>query len=1137
MGRSAYEICCMGMQVVKVNRFSGFVLLFFAFGLLVMNQTAWAAPAATLLREPYVQNVKPTSLYIVWTTQGDGASEVRYGVGGHGLTAVATSTLFTTSDKAPYDQYYVHEAFLSGLTPDTLYQYKIFTGGDDLTPGGSITFRSGKPSSATSFRFAALGDSGQGGTGQNGVANRLEQLQPDLVVHTGDMVYNTTYKTIEERYFQVYDDLIQSVWLAPLAGNHDTAYNSGRSFADVFVNPTNGAADPIEAEMYYSFDYANAHFTVITSEWPYRKGSAQYNWLQNDLASSNAQWKFVMFHLPMYYTDQDQALKTNGTATSDLVPLFEQFGVDVVLGGDVHFYERMVPLKGGKATNTDDGGILYVVTGGGGAGLRDAGNPPWHSLTANKGSVFHTVMFDVNDCMLEFSAVKGGSDAFDASDIFDTFTIDHCVGAPTADFSANVVSGATPLTVDFSDLSSGKPTAWSWNFGDGATSTSRNPSHTYVTPGTYTVELAVSNSLGNHVKTRMDYITVTEPPLTQFKLAQSKYDVNEAGGPSLTVTVVATWPPSKPTTVKYATSNGTAKSGSDYQSSSGTLTFAVGETSKTFTVKILNDAVAEEPETLKVKLSEAELATPTEATITIVDDDVAAGVRFAQANFNGAEQDGVAEVSVQLTQVYTAPVSVQVGVGNLTAVSPADYTAAIATALVFTPGETIKTVPLTLFEDVLVEGEEQVQLTLSNVMSSSLLAPQTATFTILDNDSYPMVQFSSGSYAVEEAAGEATVTVELTKPFYEAVTVGYGTSNGSAVSGSDYTAKSGTLTFAAGQVLATFTVPIVDDGVIETTETVSLLLQNPNRATLGSPRTATIGIVDNDALPQVAFTGATKTVGEDEGFVSLSVVLDEAVAEEVTVAYELGDETAVGGEDYDIVNGTLVFAAGQKSKTFSVPILDDALDEAAETAVVRLVSPVKVALGSPSQVVLTITDNDEPPTVQFEAAGFTTIENMITGTLTVTLSATSGQPVSVKWATSNGTATAGSDYEAVANATVTIPAGASFVRVGVPLINEAVEENGETVLATLSNPTNATLGEPKTTTLTVIDDDQPPTVQFASGSYGVDEGASTAAITVSLLGYAAEPVVVTVATGGGNGRCWQRLHPNDHDPDLCPRPK
>ena len=149
---------------------------------------ALAAPIgqATLIRSPYVQSLTTTSLVIVWTTVEDGASEVRYGTGDFSRTALATSSYFTTPDSAPYDQYYIHEATLTGLTSDTQYQYKIYTNGADLTPGGVATTRTAKPPTTPHFRFAAIGDSGDGSQNQKDVATRLLQVQPDLVVHTGD---------------------------------------------------------------------------------------------------------------------------------------------------------------------------------------------------------------------------------------------------------------------------------------------------------------------------------------------------------------------------------------------------------------------------------------------------------------------------------------------------------------------------------------------------------------------------------------------------------------------------------------------------------------------------------------------------------------------------------------------------------------------------------------------------------------------------------------------------------------------------------------------------------------------------------------------------------------------------------------
>ncbi|MBI5031580.1 MAG: metallophosphoesterase, partial [Chloroflexi bacterium] len=405
------------------------------------------AGQATLLRQPYVQNVTTVSLTIVWTTVEDGASQVQYGISDYSLTAPATSTFFTTPTAAPYDQYFVHEATLTGLTPDTVYQYKIFTNGVDLTPGGSVTVRSGKPATTAHFRFAAFGDSGDGSQNQKDVATRLLQVQPDLAVHTGDVIYpEATYDGFETKYFQIYKDLLKSIWLAPSAGNHDMSYNNGKSFADVFVNPPNPSSDPVQRELYYSFDYGNAHFVILDNFLSYTPSSSQYNWLQNDLAASNQFWKFVIFHVPPYASDSNQLPRDNTNEVRYLVPLFEQYGVDIVLNGHWHLYERMYPLLGGQVSTIEAGGVVYVVTGGGGAGLAGAGTGTLNPRTAYKVSKFHLTLFDVNGCSLQLAAVhkvSGANDTFDPSDVFDSYTIDRCGGTPSPTNTPTATATAT----------------------------------------------------------------------------------------------------------------------------------------------------------------------------------------------------------------------------------------------------------------------------------------------------------------------------------------------------------------------------------------------------------------------------------------------------------------------------------------------------------------------------------------------------------------------------------------------------------------------------------------------------------------------------------------------------------------------
>jgi PKD repeat protein len=113
---------------------------------------------------------------------------------------------------------------------------------------------------------------------------------------------------------------------------------------------------------------------------------------------------------------------------------------------------------------------------------------------------------------------------------------------PSAEFHGTPTTGDAPLAVNFTDDSTGSPTGWSWDFGDGSTSTEQNPAHTYSSPGTYTVKLTARNAAGENTATKVDYITATQPPdfalsvapqtQTIVRGARTTYDVaiNPIGG-------------------------------------------------------------------------------------------------------------------------------------------------------------------------------------------------------------------------------------------------------------------------------------------------------------------------------------------------------------------------------------------------------------------------------------------------------------------------------------------------------------------------------------------------------------------------------------------------------------------------------
>jgi hypothetical protein len=200
------------------------------------------------------------------------------------------------------------------------------------------------------------------------------------------------------------------------------------------------------------------------------------------------------------------------------------------------------------------------------------------------------------------------------------------------------------------------------------------------------------------------------------------------------------------------------------------------------------------------------------------------------------------------------------------------------------------------------------------------------------------------------------------------------------------------------------------------------------------------------------------------------------VASNVTVPYfsvaETGPGKATAGLDYTPVSAILTFAAGKKSLTFTLPILEDALDEANETVLLQLGAPTGGATLGPQAIsTVTITDNDVAGTVKLSASAYSLSESG--GTLTVTVTRTGGTAdgATIDYATSNGTATAGSDYQS-ASGTLTFGFGETTKTIAVTILPDAVDELNETVLLTLSSPGGGlALGTPNSATLYVVDDD------------------------------------------------------------------
>jgi len=335
----------------------------------------------------------------------------------------------------------------------------------------------------------------------------------------------------------------------------------------------------------------------------------------------------------------------------------------------------------------------------------------------------------------------------------------------------------------------------------------------------------------------------------------------------------------------------------------------------------------------------------------------------------------------------------------------------------------------------------------------------------------PQLKFSATNYKVSESSTVAKITVKRSGGTASAATVDYATSDGSATAGDDYTATAGTLVFAAKQSSATFTVPIINDTINEPTETIGLTLSNPTGgAVLASPSAATVTITDNDTAGQLRLSASSYKVNENSGTATVTVLRSRGTASGVSVDYTTSGGTATAGLDYLATSGTLTFAAGQTSQTFTIPIINDTLAEGNETVSLALSNPTGGAtLSTPSAAVLTVVDDEMP--VQFNASNYTVSEGSRSATITVTRSGPTSPVVSVDYTTNDGTASAGSDYIAVSG-TLTFAARQTTKTFVIPIVNDTLSESSETVNLILSNPTGgADLGAAATATLTIIDND------------------------------------------------------------------
>lgn len=346
-------------------------------------------------RAPYLQAATPTSMTVVWRTEAPTEGVVCWGSAQDALLERATTARGTD-----------HAVRIEGRAPGSLTWYDA---GEACaaTARPDAWFRTPPDrGSRAPFRLWVVGDSGTGGPAQLAVRDAMtafvgERL-PDAFVHVGDMAYGDgTTEEFDLRFFQPYEGLMRHTVTWPAMGNHEGHTSSAvlqrGPYYEAMVLPARGEAGGLASgtEAFYSFDHGNLHVVVLDSYQHDRRAvGAMLRWLEQDLASTDQDWVIAAFHHPPYTRGSHDSDKEIGPIElrRHALPILEDAGVDLVLSGHSHIYERTALIQGAYATPTEGAvghviehadalakaadGAVYVVAGHGGQELSQKGTHP-----------------------------------------------------------------------------------------------------------------------------------------------------------------------------------------------------------------------------------------------------------------------------------------------------------------------------------------------------------------------------------------------------------------------------------------------------------------------------------------------------------------------------------------------------------------------------------------------------------------------------------------------------------------------------------------------------------------------------------------------------------------------------------------
>ncbi|WP_392530961.1 Calx-beta domain-containing protein [Nostoc sp. C117] len=650
--------------------------------------------------------------------------------------------------------------------------------------------------------------------------------------------------------------------------------------------------------------------------------------------------------------------------------------------------------------------------------------------------------------------------------------------------------------------------------------------------------------------TGADLGTITETTLNiaandaiQYAISTPTSSLTEgnSGTQAITFTVTRSGGIGVASTIDYAF-GGAATFGSDYNNiqvtgggtaASGTLSFAVGETTKTITANVLGDNTFEANEDINVILSNPSIITGapnstitnSSATVNIINDDSQPTISISDVSVTEGNTGTTtnANFTISLSNPSSQQVTVNYNTSDATAqVADSDYNSASGT-VTFNPGETSKTLSIGVVGDNKFETDETFSVNLS-APTNATITDGLGSATIINDDSQPTISISDVSVAEgNTGTTNANFIVTLSNASYQQITVNYNTSDGTAqVADSDYNSASGTITFNPGETSKTLSIGVIGDNKAETNEAFSVNLSAPTNATI----TDSLGvgtIINDDNQPTISISDVSVSEGNTGTTTNanFTISLSNPSYQQVTVNYNTSDGTAqVADSDYNSALGTITFNPGETSKTLSIGVIGDNQTEADETFSVNLSDATNATI-TDSLGVGTIINDDNQPNISISDASVTEGNTGTTSNanFTISLSNPSYQQVTVNYNTNDGTAQVGdSDYNSASGAIIFAPGETSKV-ISIGVIGDNNFETDETFSVNLLGATNATITD-SLGVGSIINDDSQPTISISDISLpeGNTGTTSNANFTITLSNPSYQQVTVNYNTSDGTAQ-------------------